>query len=108
MKLRKRGAEVKVWLDDEPRQALHRPSADVLMTSAARVFGSRVMGVVLTGMGADGAEGLGAIRKGGGHTLAESESSCIIYGMPKAAVEAGVIERSVPLGRMAREILAAM
>ena len=108
MKLRKRGAKVKVWLDDEPRQTLHRPSADVLMASAARVFGSRVMGVVLTGMGADGTGGLGAIRKVGGHTLAESESSCIIYGMPKAAVEAGVIERSVPLGRMAKEILAAL
>ena len=59
-------------------------------------------------MGADGVEGLRAIREAGGRTLAESEETCVIYGMPKAAVEAGVVERAVPLGRMADEILAAV
>jgi two-component system chemotaxis response regulator CheB len=59
-------------------------------------------------MGADGVEGLRAIREAGGRTLAESEESCIIYGMPKAAVEAGVVDRSVPLGRVADEILTAV
>ena len=66
------------------------------------------MGVVLTGMGSDGVEGLRAIREAGGMTLAESEETCVIYGMPKAAVEAGVVDRAVPLTRMADEILAAV
>jgi two-component system chemotaxis response regulator CheB len=108
MKVRKRGAQVKVWLDDEPRAALHRPSIDVLMASVAGVYGPRVLGVVLTGMGSDGALGLRAIREAGGRTLAESEETCVIYGMPKAAVEAGVVDEVVPLDRMADEILAAI
>jgi two-component system chemotaxis response regulator CheB len=108
MKVRHRGSAVKVWLDDEPRNALHRPSADVLMASVARTYGPRALGVILTGMGSDGVEGLRAIRAAGGSTMAESEETCVIYGMPKAAVEAGVVDRSVPLGRMADVILAAV
>jgi two-component system, chemotaxis family, protein-glutamate methylesterase/glutaminase len=108
MKVRRRGPVTKVWLDDEPRSALHRPSVDVLMASVAKVYGPRSLGVVLTGMGSDGVEGLRAIRSTGGRTFAESEESCVIYGMPKAAVEAGVVDRSVPLARMADEILAAV
>jgi len=105
-RLRRRGARVRIVLDEEPRGALHRPSADVLMASAASVFGPRTVGVVLTGMGSDGTEGLRAIQAAGGHTLAESENTCVIYGMPKAAVAAGVVSRVVPLDRMAEEILA--
>ncbi len=108
MKLRRRGEEARVWLDDEPRTALHRPSVDVLMASVARVFGPRALGIVLTGMGSDGVVGLRAIREAGGRTLAESEETSVIYGMPKAAVEAGVVERSIPLHRVADEILAAV
>jgi two-component system chemotaxis response regulator CheB len=108
MKLRRRGSGVRIWLDEEPRSALHRPSADILMASVAKIYGSRALGVVLTGMGSDGVEGLRAIRQAGGHTLAESEDTCVIYGMPKAAVEAGVVDRTVPLGRVADEILAAV
>jgi two-component system chemotaxis response regulator CheB len=105
-RLQRRGTRVSVVLDEEPRDVLHRPSADVLMASAAQVYGPRVVGVVLTGMGADGTEGLRAIRDAGGQTLAEAEETCVIYGMPKAAVAAGVVARSVPLDRMAEEILA--
>jgi two-component system chemotaxis response regulator CheB len=109
MKLRRRGqAAARVWLDDEPLAALHRPSVDVLMASVARAFGPRTLGIVLTGMGTDGVEGLRAIRAAGGRTLAESEESCVIYGMPKAALEAGAAERAVPLARMADEIVAAV
>jgi two-component system, chemotaxis family, protein-glutamate methylesterase/glutaminase len=108
MKVRRRGNQVKVWLDDEPKNSLHRPSVDVLMTSVARTYGTRALGIILTGMGSDGVEGLRAMREAGARTLAESEETCIIYGMPKAAVEAGVVERSVPLHRMADEILAAV
>jgi two-component system, chemotaxis family, protein-glutamate methylesterase/glutaminase len=80
----------------------------VLMASAAAVYGRRTIGVVLTGMGSDGVQGLRAIRDAGGRTLAESEETCVIYGMPKAAVEAGVVTRSAPLPRIADEIVAAL
>jgi two-component system chemotaxis response regulator CheB len=104
-RLRRRGGRVRIVLDEAPRDALHRPSADVLMASAASAFGPRTVGVVLTGMGSDGTEGLRAIREAGGLTLAESEDTCVIYGMPKAAAAAGVVTRIVPLDRMAEEIL---
>jgi two-component system, chemotaxis family, protein-glutamate methylesterase/glutaminase len=107
-KLARRRGGAEVVLDEEPRDALHRPSADVLMATAADVYGPLVVGVVLTGMGADGTEGLRAIRAKGGLTLAESEETCVIYGMPKAAIEAGVVHRVVPLDRVAGEILAAV
>jgi len=108
MKLRRRGDKVKVWLDEEPKNALHRPSADVLMASAAKIYGPRALGVILTGMGSDGVAGLRAIREAGGPALAESEETCVIYGMPKAAIEAGVVDKSVPLHRIADEILHAV
>jgi two-component system chemotaxis response regulator CheB len=108
MKLVQRGDAVEVRLEEEPRSSLHRPSADVLMASVAEVFGSRSVGVVLTGMGTDGAMGLGAIRKAGGRTLAESEETCVIYGMPKAAIDAGVVDRAVPLPEMADAIVSAV
>jgi two-component system chemotaxis response regulator CheB len=102
------GAAAEVSLDEEPSESLHRPSVDVLMASAALVYGASALGVVLTGMGSDGTEGLRAIRAKGGLTLAEAEESCVIFGMPKAAIEAGVVERVVPLERMAGEILGAV
>ena len=107
-KLARRQGAVSIVLDEEPRGALHRPSADVLMASAAEVYGPLSVGVVLTGMGADGTEGLRAIRERGGLTLAESEETCVIYGMPKAAIDAGVVHRAIPLERVAGEILAAV
>ena len=108
MKLRHRGRDARVWLDEEPRSALHRPSIDVLMASVAKVYGERSVGVILTGMGSDGVEGMRAIRSAGGLTLAESEETCVIYGMPKAAADAGVVDRAVPLPRVADEILSAV
>lgn len=108
MKLRRRGERVKVWLDEEPKGALHRPSADVLMASAAKAYGPRALGVILTGMGSDGVQGLRAIRDAGGPAIAESEETCVIFGMPKAALEAGVVDKSVPLHRIADEILHAV
>jgi two-component system chemotaxis response regulator CheB len=108
LKLHRRGGTVKVSLDEEPRSALHRPSVDVLMATVARVYGAHSLGVVLTGMGSDGTLGLRAIHQAGGRTLAESEETAVIYGMPKSAVEAGVVDRSVPIGHLAAEILAAV
>jgi two-component system chemotaxis response regulator CheB len=108
MKVRRRAEGIRVVLDEEPRAALHRPSVDVLMASVAKVYGARVLGVVLTGMGCDGVEGLRAIREAGGRTLAESEESCVIYGMPKAAVEAGVVDESLPLTEVPDAIVGAV
>ena len=102
------GSGIEVALEEEPSEALHRPSVDVLMLSAADVYGARALGVVLTGMGSDGTEGLRAIRERGGLTLAESAETCVIFGMPKAAIDAGVIERTLPLDRIAGEILGAV
>jgi len=104
----RRTGQVELVLDEEPRDALHRPSANVLMVSVAEVYGPLAVGVVLTGMGSDGTEGLRAIREKGGLTLAESEETSVIYGMPKAAIEAGVVRRVVPLEGVVGEVLAAV
>lgn len=83
----------------------HRPSVDVLFHSAATVFGSRVLGVVMTGMGDDGKQGAAWIKAQGGTVLTEDESSCIIYGMPRSVVEAGLSDSAVPLSQMAKAIV---
>ena len=84
-------------LNDEPRVNGHRPSADVLLRSVAEEFKAQAVGILMTGMGDDGAEGLGAIRREGGMTIAQSEDSCVVYGMPKAAIERGYAIRVVAL-----------
>ncbi len=87
-------------LTEEPRVNGHRPSADVLLRSVAEEFKTQAVGVLMTGMGDDGAEGLGAIKKEGGMTIAQSEESCVVYGMPKAAIERGYAIRVVALDVM--------
>jgi two-component system chemotaxis response regulator CheB len=81
-----------------------RPAADVTMLSAARHYGRRAIGVVMTGMGKDGAAGLQAIKKAGGATLAQDQASCVIYGMPRAAVETGCVDQVVALDKLADAI----
>jgi two-component system chemotaxis response regulator CheB len=76
-----------------------------MMRSVAEVCGSRSLGVILTGMGSDGTAGMRAIKTAGGRTLAESEETCVVYGMPKSAVEEGVVDAVVPLHEMAGAIL---
>ncbi|WOJ88493.1 chemotaxis response regulator protein-glutamate methylesterase [Methylocapsa polymorpha] len=83
----------------------HRPSVDVLFQSVAKAAGAHALGVILTGMGRDGAEGLLAMRTAGAPTLGQDEASCLIYGMPKAAFERGATQKQVPLNRIAAEIL---
>lgn len=84
----------------------HCPSVDVLFDSVAALAGERAVGVILTGMGADGAKGLLAIRQSGGRTLGQDEESCVVYGMPKAAYEMGAVEKQLPLSHIARELIA--
>jgi two-component system, chemotaxis family, protein-glutamate methylesterase/glutaminase len=93
-------------LDRGPTVSGHRPSADVLFESVARAFGPRGVGVLLTGMGEDGAEGLAALRSAGGRTLAQDEESSVVYGMPRAAVQRGAVERVLPLERIADAVAA--
>jgi two-component system chemotaxis response regulator CheB len=85
-----------------------RPAVDVLFRSAAEAVGSRVVAALLTGMGSDGALGLQAIRAAGGTTIAQDEASCVVFGMPRAAIALGVVDRVVPLGGLAEAILAAV
>jgi two-component system, chemotaxis family, protein-glutamate methylesterase/glutaminase len=86
-----------VVLSSEPGEARHVPSIDVTMRSAARSRPGRVLGILLTGMGEDGAEGMMTIRAGGGVTIAESEASCVVYGMPRAAIRRGAATWVMPL-----------
>ena len=104
LRLLKRNGRYLVRLGSEPADSLHRPSVDVMMDSVAAVCGEKSLGVLLTGMGSDGARGMRSIKEAGGRTLAESEATCIVFGMPKSAIEDGVVDRVVPIHDMAREI----
>jgi two-component system chemotaxis response regulator CheB len=88
-------------LSEEARVNGHRPSADVLFKSVAEEFGARGIGVIMTGMGDDGAHALGLIKAAGGITVAQSEQSCVVFGMPKAAIERGHAMRVVDLQQIA-------
>lgn len=91
-------------LDVRPFDTLHRPSVDVMFQSAAQVYGERVLGVVMTGMGCDGKQGAAWIKAQGGLVFTESDESCIVYGMPASVTEAGLSDKSVALDQMARAI----
>jgi two-component system chemotaxis response regulator CheB len=93
-------------LDVRPLDTLYRPSVDTLFHSAADVYGSRVLGIVMTGMGSDGREGAAWIKAKGGTVLTESEESCVVYGMPRSIVEAGLSDGNVGLDRLADALLA--
>lgn len=93
-------------LSEEPRVNGHRPSADVLFKSVAEEFGPRGVGVIMTGMGDDGAHALGLIKAAGGTTIAQSEQSCVVFGMPKAAIERGHAMQIVDLQQMASTLRA--
>jgi len=86
-------------------QSGHRPSVDVLFRSVAKNAGAHAVGVILTGMGRDGADGLLAMREAGAHTIGQDEASCVVYGMPKCAAQIGGVERQLPLHRIADAIL---
>jgi two-component system, chemotaxis family, protein-glutamate methylesterase/glutaminase len=99
------GSAVAVHLDARPFDTLYRPSVDVMFRSAAEVFESRTLGIVMTGMGEDGKEGAGWIKSKDGVVFAEAEESCVVFGMPRAIIDAGLASRIVPLERMLETIM---
>jgi two-component system chemotaxis response regulator CheB len=96
---------VHVRLEQRPLDTPHRPSVDVLFRSAAQAYGDRVLAVVMTGMGTDGREGAAFVKAAGGVVITEAEESCVVYGMPRSVVEAGLSDASVTLDRMAQAIV---
>jgi two-component system, chemotaxis family, protein-glutamate methylesterase/glutaminase len=96
-----------ITLGHHPEDAMHTPSVDVLMKSVADVFKNRALGVIMTGMGSDGAEGMSAIYRQGGLTLGQDEATCAVYGMPRVCAELGVLTRVVSLSEIPSQILQA-
>jgi two-component system chemotaxis response regulator CheB len=86
----------------------HMPSVDVLFRSIAAEYGAQATGVIMTGMGSDGAQGLGEIKKAGGRTFAQDKESCSVFGMPRVAIEKGFVDETVPLTEMASRLIAAV
>jgi two-component system chemotaxis response regulator CheB len=107
MELIRDGAVYRAVVRGGPQISRHRPSVDVLFHSVARYAGRNAVGVILTGMGHDGAEGLLAMRKAGAATLAQDEASCVVFGMPKEAIALGAAEKVAPLGLIPARILEA-
>jgi two-component system chemotaxis response regulator CheB len=106
MMLRRNGAQYHVEVLDGPLVNRHRPSVDVLFRSVAKCAGANALGVIMTGMGDDGAVGLLEMRKAGAMTVGQDEESCVVYGMPKEAVKRGAVAKTVTLTAIAREIQA--
>jgi two-component system chemotaxis response regulator CheB len=94
-----------IALTDAPPLHSLRPAADYLFHSVARIYGATAIGIVLTGMGSDGAEGLQAMRRAGAHTVAQDKETCIVFGMPAVAIELGAAEQVLPAKRIAAAIM---
>ena len=105
--LKRSGARYFVEVRDGPLVCRHRPSVDVLFRSAARYAGSNAVGVIMTGMGDDGARGLFEMKEAKAKTLAQDEESCVVFGMPHEAIKLGAVDKTVPLAAIAQEILRA-
>lgn len=97
----------RINLTQDPPVNYVRPAADVMMLSSAEVYGSKNIGVVLTGMGSDGAQGIRAIKEKGGTTIAQNKETCVVFGMPNVAIKTGCVDVVAPLERIPQEILAA-
>jgi two-component system chemotaxis response regulator CheB len=106
LEVERKGGSVTAHLSDAPLVSGHRPSADVLFASVALVYQNHALGVIMTGMGRDGAQQLGTIFKEGGMTLGQDEPSAVVYGMPRVAYELGHVQEQVSLDKMASRICA--
>lgn len=105
MTVRRSGKGFEARIDQAPPVNRHRPSVDVLFDSVASAAGDAATAVILTGMGGDGAAGMRKVKAAGGHTLAQDEESCVVFGMPRTAIEAGCVDRVVALPAMAERIM---
>jgi len=105
MKLKKYGASLQIEITDNPRDTLHRPSVDVMLESVVNIYGSQALSVIMTGMGKDGLKGSSSLYGKKGKILSESEDSCVVYGMPKAVVDAGIVDRTEPAANIAEAIM---
>jgi two-component system chemotaxis response regulator CheB len=101
-------SRVLINLSDTPSGTPHKPSVDVAMLSVAEVFGTYSLGIILTGMGSDGLQGMTAIHQAGGLTIGQDEATCVVYGMPRACAEHGILDRVVPLQHVPGHILQAV
>ncbi|TXH33939.1 MAG: chemotaxis response regulator protein-glutamate methylesterase [Rhodospirillaceae bacterium] len=107
MLLQRSGARYYVSIKDGPLVSRHRPSVDVLFRSAAKYAGSNAVGIIMTGMGDDGAHGLAEMKQAGAHTVAQDEATSVVFGMPKEAIARGAVNKVMPLGLLASEIIKA-
>jgi two-component system chemotaxis response regulator CheB len=105
MLLKRSGARYYVEVKDGPLVSRHRPSVDVLFRSTARYAGKNAIGVIMTGMGDDGARGMLEMKEEGAVNLAQDEASCVVFGMPAEAIKLGGVDHSYPLGQLAREVV---
>jgi two-component system chemotaxis response regulator CheB len=94
-------------IDKEPSHYIHIPSIDITFSDVADIYHQRCIGIILTGMGKDGVEGLGKIKHNGGYSIAEDESTCVVFGMPEVAIRRGIVDKIAPVYDIA-EILMAM
>lgn len=108
MTVEREGNKKVVKLNQSPPIGGHRPAVDPMMDSVAKVYGKQSVGVILTGMGHDGAKGIQAIKEQGGYTIAEDQSTAVVFGMPKSAIELGVVDKVAPLSAIAAEIVKAI
>jgi two-component system chemotaxis response regulator CheB len=97
-----------ICLSDGPSNTMHKPSVDVTMLSVAEVFGHYALGIILTGMGSNGAHGMTAVHEAGGLTMGQDEASSVVYGMPRCCSERGILQQVVPLSEVPRYILQAI
>jgi two-component system, chemotaxis family, protein-glutamate methylesterase/glutaminase len=104
MAVQRDGAQYRVRISDGPRVNRHKPSVDILFQSVARNAGSNALGVIMTGMGDDGARGLLQMREAGARTIGQDQATCVVYGMPAVAQKIGAVEKEVPLNSIARMI----
>jgi two-component system chemotaxis response regulator CheB len=95
----------KISLSTEPEDLINRPSVSVMMESVAKLYPGRALGVILTGMGSDGLAGMKKIKESGGRTIAQDEATCVVYGMPKAVIDAGVADSILPIYKISDQII---